>query len=357
MSLMRSTHVYLLGLACACSISTSAQSPYTVPTFPLQAISSQPSTVPPFLFVGQPQCDGSGNAYYIAIQRDTTPSPRAIIRISEDGQDGKPFLLPNDADARHTWKLYVAPDGTVFVLSSFYPTDQSPETHTLIKFSSSGEVISRTRLPLPAPFQVQSFAVQPNGSSMVIGSVALQHATAANPEPPDNLYTAWLDPAARILKQVGLEPSEKKDIYLSEPNSLAVTVGSPGTFLTIAGDKLQAYDTSGSLQYSLSVRKPAKDAQLSSVGYVDGNVVIPWMVPKAPLDATEPAHKLPPHHARMTLLDLTWLLMDLPDGRPHGFFKMPADYKGMGVCYLGSQRFLYQTNKDGRLIYEESRPQ
>jgi hypothetical protein len=354
---MRRLRVYLMSLACAFAVKTPAQSPQTIPTFPLESVATHAVAVPPFRFMGQPQCDGSGNVYYIVVQNDS--SPRTIVRISEDGEEGQPFLLPNDADERHSWKLYPASDGTVFVLSSFYPTDKRPETHTLIKLSSSGEVISRTTLPLPPPFQVLSFAVQPNGSSMVIGSIFLQKTSDANPDPPDNLYTAWLDPAGRIIRQVGLDPAEKKDIWLSEPNSIAVTVGSPGTFLSISGDKVKVYDTSGSLQYSVPARKPAKDAFLFSVGYVDGQIAIPWSSLAATVpstDATNPAPRLPPHHAPQGKLDLTWLLMDVQDGHSHGFFKMPRDYNGMALCYLGAQRFLYQTGKDGRLIYVEAHP-
>jgi hypothetical protein len=342
-------------LLSAVGLKSFAQSVQTTPTFRLEQISTARVAVPPFHSLGQAECDGLGNVYYLVVQDDS--SPRLILRISSDGGEGKPFFLPSDTDARHVWKLYVAPDGTVYVLSANYPLDKTPETNTLIKLSSSGEVISRTVLAMPLHFGTIAFAVQSNGSSMIEGSIAFD-ATTANPEPADNRYTVWLNPAGQIIRQVGLEVSEKREIYMTEANNIAMTVGTPGTYLDMAGDKVEVYDTSGVLLRSIPVVKPQKDASVFSLQYVDGQIAIPW----SSLIATEPvadaSGRVPqqrPHHGRVGAASLTWLLTDVHSDHAYGFFKAPDENKS-ALCYLGRQHFLYQGGGDGHMDFIEMRP-
>jgi hypothetical protein len=323
--------------------------------------------VPNFVRTGAAQCDGAGNVYFAV----TSPeyAHKYILRVSSDGQDAHPFLLPIDlATGVGAWKFYVDTAGTLYELFSTYA---DIEKHILIEVSSSGEEIRRVTWQVPKDFSPSSFAVGPDGRAMVSGEVVLPGTSTTGHEAPLRAfhYTAWLDPNGHVVHELGLGSSERKDSdFSSTYNHAAVTVGRPGTYLSISSSTINTYGTDGSLLHSSSIVRPSKDAILNGIQYVDGQAAVSFYVVRGTDKSTEsddPPLPLRPFKSdpdapkvqNATVLQDVWEILDPVEGTSHGFFQLTNSFRGSGICYLGSEDFLYFTVVAGRPTFVQAHPQ
>lgn len=140
----------------------------TVPTITLHARGAH-TVAGPLFSSSSNECDGQGNVFFDL--KGPIMFAGNILRISEDGQYTRPIPLPTGLAKKGEWGEWhysVDPDGSLYAVFS------QVENHVLIHLSSSGDEVSRTTLQLPRYFYVSSFAVLPDGRSMIFGYVPLQ---------------------------------------------------------------------------------------------------------------------------------------------------------------------------------------
>jgi hypothetical protein len=352
--------------ACAATLVCEAQgpNPQLPPTFKLDTHSENPLPVPNFAWSGRRYCDASRNAYFAITDR--AYSNKYILRISADGQQATPFQLPSDLGTEGSWMFYVSPGGTIYALFSRHGTT---ETQTLVEISSSGEELRRTELKLPGGFDPFSFAVLPSGRLMVQGRLLLPPKSPEGGKPveiPGFLYTAWLDPNGKVVRDSGTNPNGKDVINLANFwGAKAIVAGPQDTFLSVSESSLNTYDSKGLLLHSVRIAKPEKDAFAQNIQYLDGQAEIDYYVLRDADSASTPEdgpHPLVPDPNADKVRQTTkffhdiWLRVDPATGTAHGFFELPDNFPGSGVCYLGSQDFLYLAMKSMKPIFVEARP-
>jgi len=171
---------------CALFISTSVSANFassqtrrsaTPPTFTLHTVASNRIAVPPFPAEGPPHCDGAGNVYFAVTSSNL--STKTILRISNGGEDAKPFVLPKDLGPGGNWSFYVSPSGTIYALF----TRDDGSMHTLIEISDSGEELRRTVWQVPKDLYIYSFVVLPGGRAMVRGELPLPDKPSPRDQP------------------------------------------------------------------------------------------------------------------------------------------------------------------------------
>lgn len=334
-----------------------AQKNTSIPTFTLNTVASNPIAVPPFPSVGTAQCDDKGNVYFAV----TPPGnySKTILRISDDGQSAKPFLLPEDLGAEGNWNFYVDPGGTIYAL--FSRSDKN-RAHILIELSASGEELHRTVWQVPENLYVYSFAVLPGGRAMVRGEVPLTAEPSGGADheviEQSGPYTAWLDTNGRPIREVRKTADGNKVVAANDWRSSAIALGPQETFLSTVGHSLNVYSPAGLLLHSSTIPKPDSDASPNAMEFVDGQAAIAFestrQIQVRPQIGIDPDSEEPT--TTMTIFVTTWLLVNPENGLPHGFFKMPESFIGGSLCYQGNSNFLYEAVKDGHTLFVRAQP-
>ena len=325
----------------------------TLPIFTLREVASNRVGVPPFPAEGVPQCDASGNVYFAV----TSPnlSTKTILRISNDGEKAAPFVLPNDL-GYGLWTVYISPSGTIYALFN------GRHAHTLIEISESGEELRRTVWQVPEDLYVFSFAVLPGGRAMVRGELPLPAKPAPGdqkPVDPAASYTAWLAVDGRPIREInGATDKDQETIDAATAyRGSAIAPGPNETFVSILRTSLNVYSSAGALVHSSPIGMPGKDATPAMMQFADGLVAVGFEKEKqveVPQRGSLGADEDGPTR-KVTVLDTIWQLVSPEDGLSHGFFKMPDDFRGSSLCYLGGGNFLYLTMKDGHVVFVRAR--
>lgn len=333
------------------------QLPQAPPTFQLDTSLENPILAPNFVRSAVALCDERGYAYFPL----TTPqyASKYILRVSDDGRDATPFQLPSDLDKGGFWHFYIDNGGTIYALYST-PAD-AHQKHILIEISNSGEEIRRTELKLPPRLGVAAFATLPSGRTMVHGRVTLPVQPAKDgKDPPVEAfsYTAWLDANGTLLHDTGTDPKKQKTFDFSTRNDTAVTAGPGDTFLSISGASLNMYESNGELLHTSTIAKPDKNTYTTSIQFVDGQAAIGFYVAREVSTTTpDSGGATDSETTKKALIAVpVWLLVDPNTGTMHGFYKLPDDFKGSAVCYLGNRDFLYFAVSMRRPILVDAHP-
>lgn len=299
-------------------------------TFELRNLSTRPVKVPAFLSTSN-QCDSEGNVFFDV----TGPrySIQVVLRISQGGKDATPFPLPTDLGTKGEWHYSVDGAGGLYILHS------EAETHVLIHSSASGATVSRSRLRLPRYFHTHSFAVLPNQATMVVGSVPVSETDAETKEKP---LSVWLDPSGSAVQKVqkGLEfsPSENMDDL--------VIAGGTDTFIEAANAEIRVFGVQGELLKTIAIVEPTPDSFATNLQLSDGTIAVAFshVVDAAAADATSAPR----------YLETIWLLADASNGLIKASYRMPKDFVGSTLCYLGDSKFLNFTVQDGQHVFVEA---
>ncbi len=143
------------------------------------------------------RCDDRG---YVFFNISGYYSINAILRVKGDGGEPTVIKFPASPSGRASWHVYVDSSGTIYLLLT------TVSSQTLIHLSSSGDELSRMDLSLPKLLHVHSFAVQPDGRSLFLGSTEKVD-PASNPDPhkppvvTDIPSLIWLDTTGRVARE------------------------------------------------------------------------------------------------------------------------------------------------------------
>ncbi|MGI4829721.1 MAG: hypothetical protein ACRYFU_16225 [Janthinobacterium lividum] len=289
------------------------------------------------------ECDGRGYVFFELYEASRMFSENAILRSSEDGKEVRSFSFPNDLGKRGDWHYSV--DGA----GGLYVTHSELDNHVLVHLSTTGEV-SRTKLELPAYFYVHSFAVLPDGRSMFVGSMPSSQTASEYTESPVSI---WLDPSGKIVQKTS--PGRPFSVSLT-PFDGFVVPGMPGTFVEAGSSEIKIFGARGDLIETLPVVKPTKDSFASGLQFVDGTIAIVFQHPAGagsfePKGTSKAEGSSTPY---VGPLEQIWLLENPITGQNEAYYKMPKDFLGSALCYLGHQGFLYLTMKDKRASLVEA---
>jgi len=303
------------------------------PSFVLTLGSSETLAVPSLSFGGAAQCDLRGDAYFGITGRSY--GERLVLRLSADGRDATPFLFPKDLDNNAEWHFSVSPDGDVYALASEESSDGS---NTLVRFSDSGDELGRTVLHLPEGFLVNSFAVQSDGRTIVQGEVPVPPVATPDNSKKETASSPRVTPTTVLLDPNGKPVVVKKsaELSLSEGSQSVVAAGKNGAFLDVQGATLKVYDLTGNLAQSFKLTKPHDDSKAAKVQYIDGQIAIDFT-------RLDPLRRVVvPKHPELKVgpLESEWAIVNLADGATTGFYKLPDDFHGTSLCYLGRHEFL-----------------
>jgi len=312
-----------------------------VPWFKLNLGTLNMLNVPPFSFNGA-QCDKTGRAYFSI--SDPAYSTRLILSFSRDGRSPVPFLFPKDLDASAEWHFAISPDAEIYAIASVFTGDG---THTLIRYTSSGDVIARTLLQLPKGFLINSFAIQSNGRSMIQGftpnRVNESPDTGTAPTVTGNSQTVFLDQNG---KQVLLKNGKTFSLIAGAPGLVAAK--NNGTFVEVSDTSLTVFSQSGDVLTSLPAVKPYTDSKPAKLEYIDGQIAIDFTrVDPAQGKALDPKHP----ELKFGPLEETWLLLNSEDGTVKGFYRLPEGFVGSSLCYLGSGEFLTIAVRERQAVF------
>lgn len=313
--------------------SSSAQRPLAVGPPSLKLVPGAPNAlnVPPFSWAGSVQCDSRGRAYFGI--SDPAYTTKLILRLSSSGQEPMPFPLPKDLGDSPEWHFAVSPAGDVYALASTFTNGGE---NILLKYSTSGDEVSRTTLQLPKGFLINSSAVQSNGSTMLQGFIP--HTVKEDSEKSQGLTPKGTSMIA-ILDQnghpVSLKDGKSFTLFNGAPGTVAA--GNNGTFVELMDETLSIFDQTGDLLKSIQLVKPYPESNATKLEYVDGQFAVAFSrvdpVKGKALDPKHPEVKFGP-------IEVTWLLLNSEDGTLKGFYSMPADFVGSSLCYLGQGEFL-----------------
>jgi hypothetical protein len=298
----------------------------SAPTIILDGRIRHPVGVPPFSATSN-QCDKKENVFFDLT--GSTYSLQTILRISANGQDAMPIRVPVDlASNKGEWQFSIDSDGGVYLL--FSHVDQ----HELMHYMSTGEQVSRLSVQLPKYYYTHSFAVLPDKRSMFFGFVPVDEMSATTSQRP---LSVWLDSSGKLVRST----QSGREVSLTDPQDGLVTGGRPGTFIEAVNSEIRIFGAQGERLQTFRINKPTADSFATILQVVNGQVAIAFSH-SAGTDSAQDA------------LEQTWLLVDPSTGVSDGFYKMPDDFTGSALCYLGQQKFLYMTVKDGANVFIEA---
>lgn len=259
-------------------------------------------------------------------------SSTEILRVSSDGQEVRHFPFSTDLGRKGSWFYSVDGSGGLFAIFS------DEHRNILVHLSLQGEV-SRTGLNLPDRFRINSFAVLPDGRSMIFGSTPSDEKSSEYKEQP---LTVWLDPSGAITHKT----PPGKSLSLSEDRMEGLTIaGAPGTFIQASGSNLTIFGNAGNVIRTLPLRKPTPGSFASALQFVDGRIAVNFQHPAN--EAVHSANSATPSGAQPVSyfgpLQQIWSVQDSVTGEDVSLFSAPKSFVGSALCYLGKRRFLYLT--------------
>jgi hypothetical protein len=206
-------------------------------------------------------------------------SVNAILRVKSDGGEPTVLKFPDSGGRRewHGWHIFVDSSGLISLVRS------GVNGHTLIHLSSSGEVMSQMDLSLSKFVDVISFAVQPDGRSLFLGSFqkvnAVSNPNSSTHKPPmitDIPSLFWLDTTGKIAKEVPFGKEISRSV--AQLDGL-VTAGKPGIFYLATRSEIKEYGAAGDLIRAFPITAPNENAQLTKLQFVDGRVALQFSYP------------------------------------------------------------------------------
>ena len=296
--------------------------------------------VPLFSSAPPTMCDSRGEVFFDISE---FYSVKAILRVREDGTQPTPIPFPTDVKGH--WHFSIDSSGAVYLLLT------NVDNPLLIHLSPSGEEVSRTDLALPLYFGVHSFAVQPDGRSLLFGSLEeLSGENSSGSSKPSSSvinvpFLFWFDPTGKLARKERFGKEFSRSAAF--PNG-QVTAGRPGIFYVATSAEIREYGAEGDLFRTFAIVPPNKDSTISSLQFVDGRLALLFLYPaKAPPGeggiAKQAEGSSSPHFGP---LDPTWLLVSPVTGKAEGYYDKPKDLIGSALCYLGRHSFVYDTVKD-----------
>jgi hypothetical protein len=313
----------------------------TAPHFVLKSRDFYRIGTPVFSF-GSAECDARGSVFF---NISGFYSVNAILRVKRDGGDPTVIKFPADSGAHVQWHVFVDPSGATYLLLS------GVSGHLLIHLSPSGEELDRTDLALSTSFHVHSFSVQPDGKSLFLGSVEKVNAVS-NPDPSAHKPTVitdvpslfWLDTTGKLARSM---PFGKEFSRSTTELDVLVAAGKPGIFYVATSSEIKEYGADGDLFRTFPIIAPNKDAQISSLQFVNGHIALVFSYPaKASPVGGESADAESSTTPYFGPLDESWLIANTVSGDMEGFYNAPEGFTGSTLCYLGQRSFLYYTVKD-----------
>jgi hypothetical protein len=261
-----------------------------------------------------------------------------ILRISEDGKDEMPFPLPKDLGNSGEWHYSVDQGGGVYILYS------KAETHVLSHLSSSGGLLNRTTLQLPRYFHTHSFAVLPDQTTMFLGSMPISE-TDVNSK--STRLSIWLGQNGKLVRTV---QSGQQFSPMDFMDGLVVA-GESDTFIEAINSEIRVFSPQGDLLKTFSIVKPTADSFATNLQLVDETIAVAF---SHAVDAAPQIVAAPQIAAVPKVLEEIWLLVNASNGDAEGFYKMPHNFVGSTLCYLGELRFLNITVQNGRNLFVEA---
>ena len=214
--------------------------------------------------------------------------------------------------------------------------------------------MSRTNVALPRSLDIHSFAVQPDGRSLIFGSFTrvIEKADSVKRTPPilrDTPFLFWLDPVGNLVRK---DPFEKEFSSSSYSDGL-ITVGRPGIFYTGTLAEIREYGAEGDLFHTYPIVPPTKDSNLASLQFVDGRVALKFSYPAkgSPFGVVEKGEDSSEQY--FGPLDETWMLVSSVTGETEGYYDLPKDVGGSGVCYTGGHSFVVSARENGQDVLVE----
>jgi hypothetical protein len=322
----------------------------TVPRFTMKVGSSYRIGAPPFSF-GSSTCDERGSVFFDIAG---LYSVNGILRVKGDGGEPTVIKFP-ESGGRGEWHVFVDSSGTVYLVLS------NKTGHTLIHLSPSGEEMGRTDLSLPKTFDVDSFAVQPDGKSVFLGSTmkvnAVKDTDPSVHKPPvatDIPSLFWFDTTGKLVRELPF--GKEFSLEIAQLDGLVVA-GKPGIFYVASRSEIREYGEEGDLIRTFPIAAPKADAAITKLQFVDGRVALEFSFPAKATTKGEVATKeeKPAGHYYGPL-DQSWLITNVVTGEMEALYDTPVGFTGSSLCYVGRRSFLLLTAREGQSFIVDAEP-
>jgi hypothetical protein len=173
---------------------------------------------------------------------------------------------------------------------------------------------------------------------MFFGSMPISE-TDVNPN--SKPLSIWLGPNGKLVRTV---QSGQQFSPMDFMDGLVVA-GESDTFIEAINSEIRVFSPQGDLLKTFPIVKPTADSFATNLQLVDATIAVAF---SHAVDAPSQIAAVP------KVIEEIWLLVNASNGDAEGFYKMPHNFVGSTLCYLGELRFLNITVQNGRNLFVEA---
>ena len=291
---------------------------------PLRVAAVRNLGVPIFPWFGLPQTDQDGDLFFHV--GGTTFNEASIMKLSHSSSAPTVYKLPPDIKSKYSFDEFtVTPGGIVWMLAN----NMVPEL-VAVEFNANGEVRGKTLLDLDLnEVDIHGFSALDTGGVVIAG----RYNNKAPLKLRSHSFLALFDgnSGKRIRELTDTFPVARG----SEESTLAhqgeTVTGDDGNIYVLDGSRMVVVRPGGEIGRRISFRKP-DPALLTMQVRVSGGAAAVWLGMLNNQTGT---------------VEFSFLVLDLSNGRPIGWFTAPEGFEGQAVGFSRSAGFQFLRRKEG----------
>ena len=272
--------------------------------------------VPPFPFIGGPECDADGYMYFHLDNGNYMSTD--ILRLSPDGKDGTRFAVPSDMASKIRFDSFsVSPQGEL-VVSAF--SDKG--VPLLVSFDDDGGMNNPVTLELPKGVFSNSIVAFNGGAVFFSGYYG---------EPPQKStrgrsYLAIFDPSGGLRVELRSISLPKYDGLSGLPDG-AGAVSEDGNLYFVLPNEIVVISQQGKVVRRIAFKKPHPRQRAISVRVSSGAVAITLARPQSEISDS---------------LEMSYLVLDTFSGSRFGYYMRPEQlHFAADVCFSRQEGFTF----------------
>jgi hypothetical protein len=154
----------------------------------------------------------------------------------------------------------------------------------------------------------------------------------------------WFDTTGKVTREA---PFGKEFSLSITQQDGRITAGKPGIFYVATHSEVNEFGSGGDLIRTFPITAPDKDAQISRVQSVEGQLALEFFYPAKNPTKGQTVTPATPTTPYLGPFDQSWLIVNTVTAEMEAYYDTPAGFTGQSLCYLGRRSFVYYTVKDG----------
>jgi hypothetical protein len=291
---------------------------------PLQVSGTRVLDVPVFPWFGLPHTDQDGDLFFHV--GGTTFNDATIVKLSHSSMEPTLYKLPGDVKKKYNFDEFaVTPGGGLWMLAN----SMVPEL-LAIEFNGSGEVRTKTTLDLALDeVDIHGFAALDSGSLVIAGA----YTNKAVSKLRGHSFLVLLDSntGKKIRELLDTIPAVDGSKGQSLAHEGETVTGDDGNIYLLHESLVVVVGPGGGIIRRISFKKPSAGLQAMQIRVSSGAAAI-WL-------GKEDSET---HRA-----ELSFLVLDLSNGKPIGWYAAPSDLNGQAVGFSRSTGLQFFQRKQG----------